>query len=121
MGDYDGRTALHLASAEGHLRCVRFLLDVCKVHIETFMFVMEIKIRLRDNEIKCLCSTYKHNNFQVKHDCKDRWGQTPLTEAIQFKHTKVAAILKRYDRTRQMKERKGKLPLVRIVILNYMI
>merc|ERR1719266_207775 len=78
MGDYDGRTALHLASAEGHLRCVRFLLDVCK----------------------------------VKHDCKDRWGQTPLTEAIQFKHTKVAAILKRYDRTRQMKERKGKLPLV---------
>ena len=32
MGDYDGRTALHLASAEGHLRCVRFLLDVCKVH-----------------------------------------------------------------------------------------
>ena len=31
MGDYDGRTALHLASAEGHLRCVRFLLDVCKV------------------------------------------------------------------------------------------
>ena len=42
MGDYDGRTALHLASAEGHLRCVRFLLDVCKVHIETFMFIMEI-------------------------------------------------------------------------------
>jgi len=77
MGDYDGRTALHLASAEGHLRCVRFLLDVCK----------------------------------VKHDCKDRWGQTPLTEAIQFKHTKVAAILKRYDRSKQLKDRKGKLAL----------
>jgi glutaminase len=26
MGDYDGRTALHLAAAEGHIRCVRFLL-----------------------------------------------------------------------------------------------
>ena len=112
MGDYDGRTALHLASAEGHLRCVRFLLDVCKVHIETFMFLVEIYL--------CQCNAYvmhnayKHNHFQVKHDCKDRWGQTPLTEAIQFKHTKVAAILKRYDRTRQMKERKGKLPLVRV-------
>ena len=31
MGDYDGRTALHLSSAEGHIRCVRFLLDICKV------------------------------------------------------------------------------------------
>ena len=31
LGDYDGRTALHLAAAEGHLRCVKFLLEVCKV------------------------------------------------------------------------------------------
>ena len=50
----------------------------------------------------------------MKHDCKDRWGQTPLTEAIQFKHTKVAAILKRYDRSKQLKDRKGKLALVGI-------
>jgi len=33
MGDYDGRTALHLASAEGHLECVKFLLDTCKVDV----------------------------------------------------------------------------------------
>ena len=29
--DYDGRTAIHLAAAEGHLECVRFLLEKCKV------------------------------------------------------------------------------------------
>ena len=29
--DYDGRTALHLASAEGHEEIVKFLLEVCKV------------------------------------------------------------------------------------------
>uniref|UniRef100_A0A8C4WYM9 glutaminase n=1 Tax=Eptatretus burgeri TaxID=7764 RepID=A0A8C4WYM9_EPTBU len=30
--DYDYRTALHVASAEGHLKVVRFLLEVCKVN-----------------------------------------------------------------------------------------
>ena len=70
MGDYDGRTALHIAAAEGHPRCVRFLLEVCG----------------------------------VPYDCQDRWGQTPLSEAIQFKHLQVAAILRRHERSIEKKE-----------------
>jgi ankyrin repeat protein len=31
IADYDGRTALHLAAAEGQLHVVRFLLEKCKV------------------------------------------------------------------------------------------
>ena len=73
LGDYDGRTALHLAAAEGHLRCVKFLIDTCK----------------------------------VRHDVKDRWDQTPLSEAILFKHTKIAAILKRHDRAKALHLSKG--------------
>ncbi|TRY96071.1 hypothetical protein DNTS_017230 [Danionella cerebrum] len=30
--DYDSRTALHVAAAEGHLEVVRFLLEACKVN-----------------------------------------------------------------------------------------
>ena len=76
LGDYDGRTALHLAAAEGHVRCVKFLLEVCR----------------------------------AKHDVKDRWGQTPLSEAILFKHTKIASILKRHERSlaMQMAKLEGK-------------
>ena len=29
--DYDGRTALHLAAAEGHLLCVKFLVEDCNL------------------------------------------------------------------------------------------
>lgn len=31
LADYDGRTALHLAAAEGHKDCVMFLLEQCGV------------------------------------------------------------------------------------------
>lgn len=34
LSDYDGRTALHLAAAEGHLNCVQFLIEQCGVPVD---------------------------------------------------------------------------------------
>uniref|UniRef100_A0AAQ5X0I2 glutaminase n=1 Tax=Amphiprion ocellaris TaxID=80972 RepID=A0AAQ5X0I2_AMPOC len=61
--DYDSRTALHVAAAEGHTEVVRFLLEACKV-----------------NPVP-----------------RDRWGNTPMDEAVQFGHHDVVTILQNYQ------------------------
>ncbi|XP_048095084.1 glutaminase kidney isoform, mitochondrial isoform X3 [Alosa alosa] len=60
--DYDSRTALHVAAAEGHHEVVRFLLEACKV-----------------NPVP-----------------KDRWGNTPMDEAVHFGHHDVVTILQEH-------------------------
>ncbi|KAJ3586584.1 hypothetical protein NHX12_012981 [Muraenolepis orangiensis] len=61
--DYDARTALHIAAAEGQKEVVVFLTHVCNV------------------------------NPQVK----DRWGNTPLDDALQFSHSDVVSVLQEYQ------------------------
>uniref|UniRef100_A0A1B6DQU4 glutaminase n=1 Tax=Clastoptera arizonana TaxID=38151 RepID=A0A1B6DQU4_9HEMI len=62
LADYDGRTALHLAAAEGHLDCVKFMLEQCN----------------------------------VPYGPKDRWGNTPLNEAMTFGRVQVVNFLKQW-------------------------
>ncbi|XP_055074703.1 glutaminase a isoform X2 [Misgurnus anguillicaudatus] len=68
--DYDSRTALHVAAAEGHTEVVRFLLEACKVNPEP----------------------------------KDRWGNTPMDEAVHFGHHDVVTILQDYHTTYSPKD-----------------
>ena len=68
MGDYDNRTALHLACCEGHISCVKFLIDVCKVDI----------------------------------NIKDRWGYTPLDEAMKTNNTMAINLLKKHRETHKI-------------------
>nr|XP_033791922.1 glutaminase liver isoform, mitochondrial isoform X2 [Geotrypetes seraphini] len=66
--DYDSRTALHVAAAEGHTEVVKFLVEACRV-----------------------------NPF-----VKDRWGNIPLQDAIQFNHLEVVKVLQDYQETYSM-------------------
>ncbi|XP_041860039.1 glutaminase kidney isoform, mitochondrial-like [Melanotaenia boesemani] len=60
--DYDSRTALHIAAAEGHTDAVVFLTEICKV-----------------------------NPY-----IKDRWGNTPLDDGMQFGHDVIVSVLQKY-------------------------
>ncbi|XP_047193577.1 60 kDa lysophospholipase isoform X2 [Scophthalmus maximus] len=59
LGDYDGRTPLHIAACEGHLKLVEYLLG----HGATVY-------------------------------AKDRYGDTPLCNAVRFRHKEVVKLLR---------------------------
>ncbi|XP_068123667.1 glutaminase liver isoform, mitochondrial isoform X1 [Hyperolius riggenbachi] len=61
--DYDARTALHVAAAEGHVEVVKFLTEGCRV-----------------------------NPF-----AEDRWGNTPLQDAMRFERQEVVNMLLQYQ------------------------
>merc|ERR1719223_137590 len=66
QGDYDGRTALHLAAAEGQVAILKF---AAAANVEAGAKVIDL------NPI-------------------DRWGKTPLTEAEEHGQEAAAAVLR---------------------------
>ena len=66
QGDYDRRTAMHLAASEGLLQVVRFLVNEANADVNP----------------------------------TDRWGGTPLDDAVRSKHDDVVALLKASGGTR---------------------
>jgi ammonium transporter Rh len=63
-GDYDKRTAMHLAAAEGHTVMVTYLIS-----------------------------------RKVNVNCEDRWGNTPLREALRANHSECVKVLKQAGAT----------------------
>jgi len=71
QGDYDNRTGLHLAASEGHL-------SICKY----------FAVIARKRRAPQLINT------------QDRWGRTPLDDAVACNHQKIADFLIRYGAVR---------------------
>jgi len=65
-GDYDQRTTLHLAACEGHLRIVKWLINLAKQEGAT------------EHLSPC-----------------DRWGRTPLDDAVTNNHPKIVEALRK--------------------------
>ncbi|XP_058487598.1 glutaminase 2b isoform X1 [Solea solea] len=70
LKDYDSRTALHIAAAEGHIDVVKFLTETC----------------------------------QVDPFVKDRWGNLPVYDAMQFGHSEVVEVLNHYQQVCSQEE-----------------
>ena len=72
LGDYDNRTALHLACAEGNEAVVKYLVNVPEVRLEA----------------------------------EDRWGVTPLQEALSNQHNTIAQIVEKaiYQRKQRQQQ-----------------
>merc|ERR1711871_437973 len=70
VGDYDARTALHLAATEGQHKVVKYLLAQFKT----------VDLACSDDDGKLVLK-------------KDRWGRTPLDDARRNEHEQVVKLL----------------------------
>ncbi|RCN32899.1 glutaminase [Ancylostoma caninum] len=110
MADYDGRTALHVAAAEGHMHLVKFFVNVAKVNHQPrdrFYLISSARrglglcseraepdnsleivfVRLKEPEPTpdlLLCEN--NTNQLTQTDILKEWGRTPLDDARAFHH-----------------------------------
>ena len=93
--DYDNRTALHLACSEGHLECVRFLVDVCQVDTtivdRSGMSPLDEAYKLKDEKIIDVLQNKKTNKYLKDLDDKTV-GRFEFTDTIQEEDVEFAQI-----------------------------
>lgn len=77
LSDYDGRTALHLAAAEGHLDCVQFMLEQCGVSSnpkDRWLWKFSINVLIQFNFTLCRWLFLSVKGYQICSDFKRRYS-----------------------------------------------
>lgn len=103
IADYDGRTALHVAAAEGNFGIVRYLVEKANVSInpkDRFVFMLFFIIFKHFYILKTSFFRVFYFLEDIQYFSDDyitiwtfRWGHTPIDEARTFRHEKVQEYL----------------------------
>jgi len=75
LSDYDFRTGMHLAACEGHLHVIKFYVMIAR-------------------------KTFAYAERSEKLSPRDRWGRTPLDDAVSGLHDKCSKFLRQQGATR---------------------
>ena len=95
LGDYDNRTALHLAASNGHLETITRMLEFGYLDAQHKMTLKRLRLQaLKQKTSKntdaaskqlMIIRISRHQDLSPL----DRFGQTPLDDAIRHEHVAV--------------------------------
>ena len=100
MGDYDKRTALHLACAENHISCVKFLIETCKVglNVEDRWGNTPLQEAHRFNHTRIVALLKKHYVISgIKMDILEKENYISDGEVNKFTISRISSFVENSD------------------------
>ena len=103
MGDYDNRTALHLACAENHISCVKFLIETCKVDltVQDRWGSTPLQEAHRFNHTRIVALLKKHYALRgIQMDVLEKENYLPDEEVNKFTISRISSFVSSTDQSK---------------------